>query len=87
MIIHCFDNAPQEDVERLKYILNLKTNDKELIKEAIYILKKNKSIEFAQNKAKELILEAWKELNNFLEESDAKKNLRVLVDFLIERDI
>jgi len=38
MVIHCFDNAPQHDVRRLKEILAMKTNDQKLIVEAIEII-------------------------------------------------
>ncbi len=86
MVIHCLCNAPIEEANRLREILAMGTEDRELIQEAIAILKKNQSIQFAQNKAKELIMEAWNELDGFLPTSSAKDKLRALVDFMIERD-
>jgi len=86
MVIHCFNTAPSADAKRLKEILAMKTNDVTLINEAIQIMKRNGSIEFAKAKAKELMLEAWSELDSFLEASSAKSKLRALVDYLIERD-
>jgi geranylgeranyl pyrophosphate synthase len=86
MVIHTFNTAPKEEADRLKEILALKTNDTQLILEAVNILKKNKSLEFATNKAEELVMSAWKELDSFLPSSTAKNSLKGLVDFLIKRD-
>lgn len=87
MVIHCFNNAPQEDAKRLKEILSLHTNDRELILEAIDILKRNGSIEFAKKKANQLITDAWAQVDPLLPNSPAKNKLKALVDYLIERDV
>jgi len=65
----------------------MKTNDSTLIKEAISIIQKNKSIEFAHAKAKKLMVEAWKEIDSLIPKSLAKIKLKALVDFLIDRNI
>lgn len=87
MVIHSFNNGAESDVKRLKEILAMKTNDAELIHEAISILKRNKSIEFAQKKMRGLITEAWTELVNVLPPSAAVAKLKALVDYLIEREL
>lgn len=86
MVIHSFNNAPPQDAKRLREILSLKTNDTALIAEAINIMERNKSVEYAQNKMRELMMEAWNELDSVLPASLAKSKLRALVDYLIERD-
>lgn len=87
MVIHCFDTAPPHHVMRLKQILSMHTPNPELIDEAIGIIQKNNSIEFAKKKAEELVLEAWKLMEKILPESDAKSQLKELASFLIQRDI
>jgi len=87
MVIHCFDTAPEEDVKRLKEILAMKTNDFGLINEAIDILQRNKGIEFAQNKANELMKSAWNHVETLLPDTSAKMKLKALVDYLVQRKV
>lgn len=87
MVIHCLDKASEVDANRLKEILALKTTDQELIKEAISIMVKTGSIDYAKKKAEQLINEAWEEVSAILPDSPAKLKLRALVDFLLDRDI
>jgi geranylgeranyl pyrophosphate synthase len=87
MVIHSFNTGSESDVKRLKEILAMKTNNVELIHEAIAILKKNKSIEFAQTKMRDLITEAWNDLIQVLPASTAQAKLKALVDYLIEREL
>jgi len=86
MVIHCFDNAPQHDVRRLKEILAMKTNDQKLIVEAIEIIQSNGGKEFAQKTAQELVENAWKLLDPLLPDTDAKLKLKYLADFTILRN-
>jgi len=86
MVIHSIENSSPSDAKRLQDILSMKTDDRDIIQEAISLMKKSNSIEFAKVKAKELIVEAWSELNGFLQPSLAKDKLRALVEFMIERD-
>lgn len=86
MVIHCFNTAPSEQAHRLKQILSMHTSDPVLIAEAIKIINDNHSIEYAHQKAKQLITDAWEGVNMLLPESKAKRKLRALVDFLIERE-
>ena len=56
MVLHSYDpsneNLSQEEKDRLVEILDMKTNDDTLIKEAIAILYKGGSIKYAEKKAK-----------------------------------
>jgi geranylgeranyl pyrophosphate synthase len=86
MVIHALGKASQTNRNRLLQILNSHTSDQKMVEEAILILKKYNSIEYAKQKAKELVLNAWKGVEPLLKESSAKKKLRDFAYFLIERD-
>ncbi|MCK4497199.1 MAG: polyprenyl synthetase family protein [Candidatus Aenigmarchaeota archaeon] len=87
MVIYTLKKANEKDRIRLLKILDTHTRDKKLIKEAIDILKKYDSIDYAKKIARELVSDAWKEIDPLLPESDAKRKLKSFADFLIERDI
>lgn len=87
MVIHTLKKADEADRKRLMEILNMHTRNRDLIKEAIDILHKYESVEYAKKVARGLVSDAWKEVDTVLKESDAKKKLKDFADFLIERDI
>jgi geranylgeranyl diphosphate synthase type I len=87
MVIYTIKKANEKDRIRLLKILDTHTRDKKLIKEAIDILKKYDSIDYAKKIARELVSDAWKEIDPLLPESDAKRKLKSFAAFLIERDI
>jgi len=87
MVIHTFNNAPETETKRLKEILSMKTSNTDHIKEAIGIMQKNNSMEFARDKASELMKDAWKEIDLLVTQSPAKTRLKALVDYLISRRI
>ena len=86
MVIHTLQKAPESDRNRLAKILNSHTSDPRQVEEAISILSKCGSIEYAKRKAKELVLNAWKEADPLLKDSMAKKKIRDFAYFLIDRD-
>ena len=87
MVIHCLQNAPAPESSRLREILAMHTNDQPLIDEAIAIIRRAGSIDFARGKAREIVSAAWLEVEPALPESDSKKKLNAFADYLIERDI
>jgi len=87
IVIHALKNATGEDKKRLLEILNLHTTEKQLIKEAINIMHKYDSVNYAKNKALQLISDAWKDVDEVLPDSKAKLKLKSLADFLINRKI
>jgi geranylgeranyl pyrophosphate synthase len=87
IIIKVLEKAAEEDRKRLLKILGSKTTSKTEIKEAIAIIKKYKAIDYAKNKAKEIVKNAWQELNNVIGDSEYKQKLRLFADYLINRDI
>ena len=87
MVIHALNNSSEEDRKELISILDSHTREKEKIDRAIEILVKAGSVDYARNKAKEIMTKAWEEANSFIPESNAKIKLKGLVDYLIEREI
>ncbi len=62
------------------------TEDEKLIKEAIALLKKTNSLEFAQKKAREIISKAWRDIEPTLKNSAAKQKLKAFADYLVDRE-
>mmetsp|Transcript_31192 Transcript_31192/g.47764 ORF Transcript_31192/g.47764 Transcript_31192/m.47764 type:complete len:91 (-) Transcript_31192:38-310(-) len=73
---------------RLLEILNMKTQDQDLQKEAIDLLHSSGSVEFAQKTARRLLEEAWEGVRGSLDEGNlGKEHLMELSEYLIERDL
>ena len=87
MVIHTLQNANRSDRDRLIEILKSHTEDEKLRMEAISIIKKYGSIEYAEKIAAKIIGESWREVDKILPPSEAKKRLECLVNYLIERKI
>ncbi|MFC2143225.1 polyprenyl synthetase family protein [Candidatus Aenigmatarchaeota archaeon] len=86
MIIHSLANASESDKTKLISILNEHTTDKEKINEAIEILKKYDSIDYAKQKAKKILEDAWNETSPLLAKGQAKDSLKSLVYFGVDRE-
>jgi geranylgeranyl pyrophosphate synthase len=86
MVIHSI-NMCSVSGNRLVEILNMHTNDENLIHEAIKILKDNGSIEYAKHRAADLLEEAWNELDQILPKSTPKTHLENLSKYLIDREL
>ncbi|CAD8068539.1 unnamed protein product [Paramecium primaurelia] len=72
---------------RLFDILKSRTEDQELINEAISIIKQTGSLEYAHKRSLEIIEEAWKEVENLeFDCPEAKARLKDFAKYLIERD-
>ncbi len=87
MVIHTLQVANPEDKKRLTEILDEHTKDKEKIREAIEIIKKYGSVEYAKQKAREIMSSAWEEIKDDIPENEAKEMLHAFARFLIERDV
>ncbi len=85
MVLHVLKIGKDDDKKRLIRILDMHTKDLKLIQEAIRIMEKYGSVPYAQKVAKNLLADAWSELNPLLEESNSKQKLKSLCNFLIER--
>ncbi|MDH5783692.1 MAG: polyprenyl synthetase family protein [Candidatus Bathyarchaeota archaeon] len=87
MIIHTLEKAEPSDKERLKEILKMHTSSQKLRDEAISIMQKYGSIDYAKQFARNLVQQSWKEVDNLLPPSNAKEKLRAFVEYLVERKI
>lgn len=85
MVIHALEKAKKVDKKRLIKILNKHTDDSNEKREAIEIIKKQGSIEYAQKVSQKIIKEAWEETEKLLPPSDAKEKLNDFINYLIER--
>lgn len=87
MVIHALAHAPKKDAERLNAILASHPSDQKTILEAIGIMKKAGSLDYAQAFSRKLVKEAWAGVDSLLPASDAKEKLRAFADYLVERQI
>lgn len=87
MVIQTLRTAQPYDKKRLISILNMHTSDQKLRDEAIMIMEKYKSIEYAKQYVRELVKMSWGEIDKLLPSSEAKKKLKAFVEYLIERPI
>jgi geranylgeranyl pyrophosphate synthase len=87
MVIHTLKASNAKDRRRLIEILKMHTADQRLRDEAIAIMQKYGSIEYAKNFARKLVKESWKEAEVLLPKSKAKEKLSAFAQFLIERKI
>lgn len=87
MLIHTFQKAKPEDKSKLKKILELHTNNPELLEQAIEMIKKYGSIDYAKKIAVKIVSDSWSQVESVLPSSAARDNLASLADFLIKRDI
>jgi len=87
MVIHTLQNAEDYDRQRLIQILEAHTRDGQQRREAISIIKKYGSIEYAKKIAADMVKDSWGEADMVLPPSEAKEKLRKLANYLIERKI
>ncbi|MBU1120994.1 polyprenyl synthetase family protein [Candidatus Micrarchaeota archaeon] len=87
ILIHALRKAKEKDRKRLLKIINSHPSDRKTIKEAIEIMKKTDSIEYAGEKARKLVEESWKELDALIPSSEAKEKLREFGEYLIKRKV
>jgi len=87
IVIRTLERAKSPDKRRLLKILHMHTTNRKLKDEAIKIMKQYGSINYAEQYAKKLVAESWKEVDRLLSPSDAKEKLKAFADFLIQRKI
>ena len=87
MVIYCLAKAPKADATKLRGILNSHPSNQKVIDEAISILIKNGSIEYAKKRAKEIVLDAWSDIDKTFSPSEAKEKIKAFANYLIERDV
>ena len=93
LVIRALEKLPPHDANRLTELLGLHTDRKELIQEAIDLIRRTDSFEYCKTLGLKIIEDSWKDVERILPrfkpfkgfEPDAKSGLRVLADFLVQR--
>ena len=87
LTIYTIQKAAGQDRNRLIEILGMHTTDRTLINEAVAILAKYGAHQYAKDIEEKLVTDAWAEVDRALPESDAKRKLKMLAEYLIDRSI
>ncbi|HVA82932.1 MAG TPA: polyprenyl synthetase family protein [Candidatus Aquilonibacter sp.] len=87
MVIDSIKKGSKKDSDRLIEILDMHTPDQKLIREAIAIIDKTNSKEYAKGVAEKIVKDAWAAVNKKIPESEAKSRLKQLAEFLIKRSV
>ncbi|MDO8647863.1 MAG: polyprenyl synthetase family protein [Candidatus Diapherotrites archaeon] len=87
MVIKTLEKADPKDKIRLAEIMNDHPEDQKTIDEAIAIIKKYKTIEYAREKANKIVKDAWVKVDKVLPESKAKGIMKDFADFMVDRKI
>jgi len=85
MVIYTLGKANAADRKRLVDILNMHTNDRKLIREAIEIIQKYGAVEYAHERASSLVRDAWRDVEKFFKPGEARDAVAALVKFAAER--
>ncbi|MBS7624648.1 MAG: polyprenyl synthetase family protein [Candidatus Bathyarchaeia archaeon] len=87
MVLYTLKRAEKSDREELLKILGMHTSDEGLRRRAIEIIKKYGAVEYARHVATRIVDESWRNIEGLLPESDAKKKIKMLAEYLIQRRI
>jgi geranylgeranyl pyrophosphate synthase len=85
LIVHAFEHADKKEKERMIQLVGKKDITLDEKKEIIEIMKKYGSIEFAKNYARKMMEDAVKKLKKEISETEGRKKLESIAEFLIER--
>ena len=85
LVIHALSKASLEEKKKLISILSERTKDQSKVKEAIELLKKHNSPEYARKRAEGIVKKAKKGLEK-LPQTEAREKLLQLADFFINRE-
>jgi geranylgeranyl pyrophosphate synthase len=87
LVVHALATANEKDRKRLREILKMHTKDRELISEAISIIERYDSEEYTKELEEKLVKDAWRDIDKMIPDSDSKKRLKAMVEFLINRSL
>jgi geranylgeranyl pyrophosphate synthase len=87
IVIRALKQLRPHDLDRLWQIIKSHPEDEKTILEAIGIIQKTDGVDYARQKSRELVQDAWKKLEPTLLPSEAKNTLKDFADYLIERKI
>ncbi len=86
MVIHALRHLPKAEAEKLRRILDMQTKDRGMILEAIQLIRKAGSIEYAKEVSRKLAERALRILHETLPEGAGRRKLEALAGFLITRE-
>ncbi|MES3516068.1 MAG: polyprenyl synthetase family protein [Natronomonas sp.] len=86
-VIHAAANGDPEDVARLESLLWAEENTDEEVLEAIEILRRTDSVEYARGVASELSVEAKGHIDDLDLATEPRRKLEAFADFVVQRDI
>lgn len=87
MVIYALKHLQNDDRNRLLEILDMHTRNRTIIAEAIALLKKCESVDYAREAAKKIVMDAWNAADMAIVQSPAKEKLKAFADYLIKREI
>lgn len=87
IVIHFLRHAKASERKKLLKVLDSHTKNREKIKMATALLEKYRSLDYAKERARNIVKDSWKDVDSLLRESKAKNQLKAFADFLVERDI
>ncbi|MEM0360842.1 MAG: polyprenyl synthetase family protein, partial [Candidatus Diapherotrites archaeon] len=87
LVLHALKKLEKKEARELTGILDKHSKNKKEIMRAIELIKKAGSIEYAGEKAKQIVMESWKKLDSLLPESEGKLELKGFAEFMISRKI
>lgn len=86
MVIYAISHLDPERRARLLSILDSHTRDQHRIQDAVAILNQSGAIEHAKRVAEKMVRDAWSRVDKLLPDSESKERLRMLAEFLVQRD-
>lgn len=87
VVIHALRIADARDKKRLVEILDKHTSNQKLRDEAIALITKYGSIDYVKKFAKKIVEDSWRQVEEFLPDSNGKEKLKSFAQFLIQREI
>jgi geranylgeranyl pyrophosphate synthase len=84
MVIRAMQQRP-EKAARLKEILSMRTNNIQLVNEALDIIKSTDALKYCEDFGNEVIQKSWKKVDEIFPESQAKRDLHDLTFMLSSR--
>ncbi len=85
ILVHAFQNANKKDRDRMRQLVGKNDITLEEKKELIGIMNKIGSIEYAKNYARKMMEDATKKMRLKIPETEGRKKLESIAQFLIER--
>ena len=87
IVLRALEQLKPHQHDRLIRILNSRTKNQPMVGEAISLIKGTDALEYAGERARELVGSAWVKFSKALPDSKAKRQLKEFADYLIERKV